>query len=225
MLPDPLPRDPLPLFVEWFNDAHERKVTDNPNAMVLATVDTTRKPPQPSARVVLCKAIDRQAGHITFFTNYTSRKGRELAAAGRCSAVFHWDSDERQVRIEGIAVPAPGDVSDAYFHSRHAGSRVGAWASEQSQPLDSRDTLLTRVQSEARRFGVPLKNGLDAEPVDVEIPRPEHWGGYHLWIEAIELWHGGSHRVHDRARFERSLIYRDGNLSAGEDWSATRLNP
>ncbi|MFK7887407.1 MAG: pyridoxamine 5'-phosphate oxidase [Gammaproteobacteria bacterium] len=225
MLPNPLPADPLPLFEHWFDDAHKRKVTDNPNAMVLATVDVTRKPPQPSARVVLCKAIDAAAGHLTFFTNYTSRKGRELAAAGRCSAVFHWDGDERQVRIEGIAVPAPGDISDAYFNSRHAGSRVGAWASEQSQPLASRDHLLTRVQSEAARFGVPLKNGLEAESVEVDIPRPEHWGGYHLWIEAIELWHGGSHRVHDRARFERSLELVDGGMRAGDRWSGTRLNP
>lgn len=225
MLPTPLPADPLALFLAWFDDARERQVTDNPNAMVLATVDVTRTPPQPSARVVLCKAIDIQAGHVTFFTNYTSRKGREIAAAGRCSAVFHWDSDERQVRIEGIAMPAPAAVSDAYFSSRHPGSRVGAWASEQSQPLATREDLLARVKDEAERFGVPLKNGLEAESVDVDIPRPEHWGGYHLWIEAIELWHGGSHRVHDRARFERTLEVVNGALRAGSSWSGTRLNP
>ncbi len=114
MLPDPLPTNPLPLFVRWFDDAHERNVTDNPNAMVLATVDTNVSPPQPSARIVLCKDIDEDAGFIVFYTNYESRKGQELLKNPRCSAVFHWDGDERQVRLEGVAVPSPAAESDAY---------------------------------------------------------------------------------------------------------------
>lgn len=226
MLPDPLPDSPLPLFVSWFEDAHERNVTDNPNAMVLATVDTNTEPPRPSARVVLCKDIDERDGYLVFYSNYASRKGVELNRAAACCAVFHWDSDERQVRVEGIAVRSPESESDAYFASRHPGSRVGAWASAQSQPLESRAALLANVSAQAQRFGVPLRDGLEAKNVNVDIPRPAHWGGYRLWIRAIELWHGGSHRVHDRARYTRDLDLTDDNLvHAAGPWRATRLQP
>jgi pyridoxamine 5'-phosphate oxidase len=226
MLPDPLPDDPLPLFVAWFEDARARKVSANPDAMVLATVATDTQPPQPSARVVLCKDIDPREGYLVFYTNYASRKGTELARAAACCAVFHWDSDERQVRVEGVAVPSPAAESDAYFASRHPGSRVGAWASEQSRPLDSRATLLANVTAAARRFNVPLRDGLEARNVDVDIPRPPHWGGYRLWIRAIELWHGGSHRVHDRARYTRHLeLSDDGRVRADGGWHASRLQP
>ncbi|MFK8017694.1 MAG: pyridoxamine 5'-phosphate oxidase [Gammaproteobacteria bacterium] len=226
MLPDPLPANPLPLFVSWFNDANTRHVTDNPNAMVLATVDTSVSPPQPSARVVLCKEIDEQAGIVVFYTNYQSRKGEELLANPQCSVVFHWDNDERQIRIEGMAVPSPAAQSDAYYASRHPGSRVGAWASAQSQPLAQREQLIDQVREQARRFGVPLNDQLEAQNVDVDIPRPAHWGGFQLWIQAIEIWHGGSHRVHDRARYTRDLnVGDDGKPDAGGTWHATRLQP
>lgn len=224
LLPDPLPADPMAVFKDWFDDATARQLTDNPNALVLSTVDVSVAPPRPSARVVLCKGMDIAAGYINFYTNYTSRKGRELAGNPRCSAVFHWDNDERQVRMEGVAVRSPAAESDAYFASRHAGSRVGAWASKQSQPLDARAELVDLVRSEAQRFGVPLNDELEAESVDVDIPRPDHWGGYRLWVASIELWVGGSHRVHDRARFERDL-HVDGESVVAGDWQASRLFP
>lgn len=211
-------------FKAWFDDACARRPTDNPNALVLATVDTSVQPPQPSARVVLCKGMDTDAGYITFYTNYASRKGRELAGNPHCSAVFHWDNDERQVRIDGVALRAPAAESDAYFASRHPGSRVGAWASQQSQPLGARDELIAQVRQQASRFGVPLSDTLEAESIDVDIPRPDHWGGYHLWASSVELWCGGNHRVHDRARFERSLNV-DGDAPVAGPWHATRLYP
>lgn len=225
LLPDPLPTDPMAVFKTWFDDAHERGVTDNPNAMVLATADTTVTPPQPSARVVLCKGMDVERGFLSFYTNYTSRKGAELAHNPQCSVVFHWDNDERQVRMEGTAVRAPEQQSDEYFNSRHAGSRVGAWASDQSQPLESRNDLIDRVRAQADRFGVPMSDELEAQTVDVAIPRPPHWGGYRLWVSTIELWCGGSHRVHDRARFERDLQRSDDEPVGGGPWQATRLYP
>lgn len=224
LLPDPLPADPMAVFKDWFDDACERQVTDNPNALVLSTVDVNVEPPRPSARVVLCKGMDVRAGYINFYTNYTSRKGRELAGNPRCSAVFHWDADERQVRMEGVALKAPAAESDAYFASRHPGSRVGAWASRQSQPLAARADLIDRVREEAKRFDVPLNESLEAASVDVDIPRPEHWGGYRLWVASVELWCGGNHRVHDRARFDRDLTV-DGDAVHTGDWQASRLFP
>lgn len=226
LLPEPLPDSPLALFRTWFEEAHEANVTDNPNAMVLATVDTATDPPQPDARVVLCKALDDRLGVLTFYTNFDSRKGRELARTPRACAVFHWDAMERQVRIEGPALRAPDADSDAYFASRHAGSRVGAWASDQSRPLASRQALLARVAEQAARFGVPLRDGLEAESVDVDIPRPPHWGGYRLWIAALELWSGGAHRVHDRARWTRTVTApADGGDVTLGPWQCTRLQP
>ena len=225
MLPTPLPADPLRLFQDWYDTAQTRKATDNPNAFVLTTVDMTATTPRPDARVVLCKGMDLNAGYISFYTNYASRKGRQLAVNAKVTAVFHWDNAEQQVRLDGTAVRAPAEQSDAYFASRHPGSRVGAWASAQSQPLDDRATLTERVRAEADRFGVPMGDDLQADNVDVDIPRPPHWGGFNLWISAVELWCGGSHRVHDRARFERELVIVEGNPTPRGDWHATRLNP
>ncbi len=225
MLPDDLPENPVAHFAQWFDDAHARRVTDNPNAMIVGTVDTRFDPPRPSARVVLCKLIDERQGFVVFYTNYESRKGDELARNPNCSAVFHWDRDERQVRLEGLVVRSPKVESDAYFASRHAGSRIGAWASEQSRELASRDALLDSVAAQAKRFNVPMGEGLEADNVDADIPRPPHWGGYRLWIRSIELWSGGSHRIHDRARFTRELELADGQVTASFPWQATRLQP
>jgi pyridoxamine-phosphate oxidase len=134
-LPEPLPADPMPLFQEWFREAGVRRAQPNPDAMILAT---TASSGEPSARVVLCKRIDVAAGYVVFFTNYESRKGHELAARPRAAAVFHWDALHRQVRIEGPIIRSPDSESDQYFASRALDSRIAAWASAQSQPLESR---------------------------------------------------------------------------------------
>jgi pyridoxamine 5'-phosphate oxidase len=215
LLPEELPADPLPLFEGWFVDARQRGSQPNPDSMVLATVGAAD---QPSARVVLCKRVNLDLGCIVFFTNYFSRKGRELQAHPRAAAVFHWDALHRQVRIEGRITVSPGEESDQYFASRALDSRIGAWASEQSAPLASRELLANKVRSVAQRFGV--------EPGAMQgaVPRPPHWGGFRLWIEAIELWSEGANRVHDRAVWTRSLT-RDGDEFRGGSWHATRLYP
>jgi pyridoxamine 5'-phosphate oxidase len=216
MLPEPLPADPMPLFQEWFREAVARRAQPNPDSMIVAT---TASSGEPSARVVLCKRIDVDAGYVVFFTNYQSRKGRELAARPRAAAVLHWDALHRQVRIEGPVVRSPENESDQYFASRALDSRVAAWASEQSEPLGSRDTLLQRVQEFEARFGLApcAKNGT--------VPRPPHWGGHRLWVDTIELWTEGAHRVHDRAVWKRSLHRADEYSFAGDSWRSTRLNP
>jgi len=216
MLPEPLPADPMPLFQEWFREAVARRAQPNPDSMIVAT---TASSGEPSARVVLCKRIDVGAGYVVFFTNYQSRKGRELAARPRAAAVFHWDALHRQVRIEGPVARSPDAESDQYFASRALDSRVGAWASEQSEPLASRDVLLQRVREIEERFGIEpgAKNGA--------VPRPPHWGGHRLWVDTIELWTEGANRVHDRAVWQRSLHRADEYSFAGDSWRSTRLNP
>jgi pyridoxamine 5'-phosphate oxidase len=216
MLPDPLPTDPMPLFQEWFREATARRAQPNPDSMIVAT---TASSGEPSARVVLCKRIDVDAGYVVFFTNYQSRKGRELAAKPRAAAVLHWDSMHRQVRIEGPVVRSPESESDQYFASRALDSRVAAWASAQSEPLASRDTLLQRVHEFEARFGIT------AGAASGTVPRPPHWGGHRLWIDTIELWTEGAHRVHDRAVWKRSLHRADESSFAGDAWRSTRLNP
>jgi pyridoxamine 5'-phosphate oxidase len=216
LLPEPLPHDPLPLFAAWLEDAAARRTQPNPDAMVLATTDADGRP---SARVVLCKRIDVDAGYVVFFTNYHSRKSRELAQRPRASAVLHWDALHRQVRIEGQVVRSPTAESDEYFASRALDSRVGAWASRQSEPLASRAALTEQVRATRLKFG--LAPGAAAGTV----PRPPHWGGYRLWIDTIELWVEGPYRVHDRAVWQRELKNAgDDSFTAGP-WQSTRLNP
>ena len=216
MLPEPLPADPMPLFEEWFRDAVARRALPNPNAMIVATTATSG---DPSARVVLCKRIDVDRGYIVFFTNYQSRKGRELAARPRAAAVFHWDALHRQVRIEGPVVLSPESESDQYFASRAPDSRIAAWASAQSEPLASRNELLQRVRELGERFGIA------PGATSGTVPRPPHWGGHRLWVDTIELWTEGAHRVHDRAVWTRSLQRADDYSFAGGPWRSTRLNP
>ena len=216
MLPEPLPTDPMPLFQEWFREAAARRAQPNPDAMIVATTTSSG---EPSARVVLCKRIDVDAGYVVFFTNYQSRKGRELAVRPRAAGVLHWDALQRQVRIEGPVVRSPESESDQYFASRALDSRIGAWASTQSEPLASRDALLQRVREFEARFGIApgATNGT--------VPRPPHWGGLRLWVDTIELWTEGAHRVHDRAVWKRSLHRADEYSFAGDSWRSTRLNP
>ena len=222
-LPDPLPANPLELAAQWLAQARIDAAQPNPDSMVLATVDGSG---QPSARVVLCKEIAPHAGCIVFYTNYHSRKGRELKINPRAAVVFHWDHRHRQVRAEGRVEPLSDAENDAYFRTRPWQSRIGAWASQQSEPVQSRAVLAAAVAAAARRFGVPYGGPGSAEPEDitVEVPRPSHWGGYRLHVDAVELWVEGEFRIHDRARWTRMPELRQ-DVDAATTWSVTRLQP
>ena len=221
-LPDPLPGNPLEIAAAWLAQAQREAAQPNPNSMVLATADSSGRP---SARVVLCKEIAVQQGCLLFYTNYGSRKGGELAANPRAAVVLHWDHLHRQVRAEGEAEMLSDAENDAYFHTRAWQKQVGAWASRQSQPVESREALAAAVAREARRFGIPYAGPGSAEPehISVTVPRPPNWGGYRLYVDALELWVEGEYRIHDRARWTRSLA--DGRRNPFSPWSATRLQP
>jgi len=217
-LPEPLPSSPWGLFKAWFDEACSKKVQPNPHAMYLGTCDSAGRP---AVRTVLCKGMDlaENAGYLVFYTNYESDKGRTLSANPRAALLFHWDTLDRQVRIEGPTVRSPGAESDAYFKSRPLDSRIGAWASSQSRPISSRDLLFEQVADVITRFGV--------DPIgaaDQEIPRPPFWGGFRVWAERVELWVGGAGRIHDRARWERSLAPAADGFRPGP-WKGTRLQP
>jgi pyridoxamine 5'-phosphate oxidase len=222
-LADPLPRNPLEVAAQWLSEARLDAKQPNPDAMVLATVDGRG---YPSARVVLCKGIIPQPGSILFHSNYRSRKGSELEGNPRAAVVFHWDHSHRQVRAEGRVERLSKDDSDAYFRTRAWQSRLGAWASQQSQPVESREALAAAVLREARRFGIPYAGPGTAEPetVSVDVPRPPHWGGYRLLADAVELWVEGEFRIHDRARWTRELP-EPGSGDGGAPWAVTRLQP
>lgn len=214
-LPEPLDASPWPLFADWFYAARARNVQPNPDAMVVATVTPDG---QPDARVVLCRHFVPDPGYLVFFTNYQSRKGRELAANPRAAAVLHWDVMQKQVRVEGPIVKSPDAESDAYFAQRPLVSRLSAWASRQSEPLESRQALIDAVAEVAKRFHVdPATEGT--------VPRPPYWGGYRLWPERVELWIEGPARTHDRAVWTRPLVRKNEFEFEGANWSATRLNP
>jgi pyridoxamine 5'-phosphate oxidase len=221
-LPDPLPPEPLEIAALWLKDATERAGQPNPNAMVLATANAHGVP---SARVVLCKQIVPQPGYLTFYTNYLSHKGRDLAANPRAAIVMHWDAMHRQLRIEGPVTRTTAAESDAYFASRNWQSRLGAWASKQSEPIDSRQALYRAVAESALKLALPSPAEDEQQPdPGKKIARPPHWGGFKLWAEAVELWVEGSARIHDRARWRRSLNPEDGEFAAGA-WSVSRLQP
>jgi pyridoxamine 5'-phosphate oxidase len=219
-LPDPLPANPLEVAASWLAQARTDAAQPNPNAMVLATVDARG---QPSARVVLCKDIDARLGHIVFYTNYQSRKGRDLAANPRAAVVFHWDHRHRQVRAEGRVEPLANAESDSYFRTRPWQSRIGAWASQQSEPVASRSAMGRNVAAAAHRFGIDYDGPGTEEPamVSVEVPRPDYWGGYRLAVDALELWVEGEFRIHDRARWTRL----PSPAAAAAAWTVTRLQP
>lgn len=223
-LPEPLPADPLIVAAQWLEQARHDGAQPNPNSMVLATVDGRG---QPSARVVLCKDISPESGSITFYTNYQSRKGRELLANRRAAVVFHWDHRHRQVRAAGTTVPMTDAENDEYFRTRPWQSQLGAWASRQSDPVGSRDALVAQVAAAARRFGIPYQGPGSAEPesIDVKVPRPPHWGGYRILVDEMELWVEGDFRIHDRALWTRAPADPSGAPTAGALWSVTRLQP
>ena len=187
--------DPITLFDEWLAQARSSEPND-PEAMALATADG-----QPSVRMVLLKA--HGAGGFVFYTNERSRKGGELAINPRAALLFHWKSLRRQVRIEGAIERVTEGEADAYFASRGRDSQLGAWASDQSRPLDARETFEQRFEQIAARF-----DGQD-------VPRPPHWGGYRVVPQQIEFWSDRPHRLH-----ERRLFVREGNA-----WSEGLLYP
>ena len=221
-LPAVLPANPLEVAAQWLAQAQREGAQPNPNAMVLATADSRG---YPSARVVLCKEIAAQQGYILFYTNYGSRKGSELQSNPRAAVVFHWDNLHRQVRAEGRVEALSDADSDAYFRTRAWQKQLGAWASQQSQPVESREALVQAVAREARRFGIPFDGPGSAEPdhISVEVPRPPNWGGYRLQVDAVELWVEGEYRIHDRARWTRTLVNGRSNPDAA--WTSTRLQP
>ena len=241
LLPDPLPAEPLVIASRWLEEAWKAAQQPNPNAMVVASVDAEG---QPSARVVLCKDIVPTPGYLVFYTNYQSRKGRQLTQQPRAAVVMHWDALHRQVRVEGPVVKTPEADSDKYFASRAWQSRLGAWASQQSEPIGSRADLQAAVVAAAKRFGTPvpdapvdsLSPNLDApargagsrgtpSSQEVVVPRPPNWGGFQIWAESVELWVEGEARIHDRARWTRTLKKKtDGTFDAGP-WTSTRLQP
>jgi len=204
------PADPLPQLRGWIDDAHAEPGIAEPDAATLATADANGRP---SARVVLVRALDLERGVALFYTNRSSGKGRALAANPFASLVLYWDRLARQARLEGPVTLASDAESEAYFASRHPESRLGAWASDQSEPIASRAELVARYQAMKARFG----DGSAA-------PRPPHWGGYRVWIERVELWVSRPHRLHDRVVWERTLT-RGGDGFRGGAFRATRLMP
>ena len=220
-LPDPLPVEPFSLFETWFAEARSSAGVPNSNAMCLSTVGAGG---QPSSRMVLCKEILKEDGVVVFYTNRHSRKAQELEDNPRCALLFHWDVMGRQVRLEGRVTRAPDAMSDAYFASRRWESRLGAHASDQSEPIESRAALIEKVMDKAVELNLDLTKVVDGDGRDLEIPRPAHWGGYLVWITGVELWCDGAGRVHERARWDRDLKASADGFT-GSPWRVSRLQP
>jgi pyridoxamine 5'-phosphate oxidase len=191
--------DPLALFADWYAEA-EKSEPNDPSAMALATVGLDGTP---SCRMVLLKAFD--ASGFVFYTNYESRKGSQLLAHPKAALLFHWKSLRRQVRLEGSIAQTTPEEADAYFATRDRGSQIGAWASEQSRPLESRFALEKRVAE------------FTARHVIGKVPRPPYWSGFRLQPLLIEFWQDGAFRLHDRLEYSRP--------AAGAPWSTRTLYP
>ena len=188
--------DPFALFAKWMEDAKVSELND-PNAMSLATATPEGVP---SVRIVLCKGYDARG--FKFYTNGESRKGGELRANAHVALCFHWKSRQRQVRVEGTITELPSEDADAYFKRRARMSQIGAWASQQSRPLDSRETLMASTEEIEKRF-------------PDEVPRPPYWTGFLVTPYAIEFWQEGDYRLHDRFVFTQD----------GPEWHRQRLYP
>lgn len=189
--------DPIALFTDWLAEARRTEPNDS-NAMALATVDADGTP---DCRMVLLKGVDGRG--FAFYSNRESAKGQELAGQPRAALLFHWKSLRRQVRIRGTVQPVSAEEADAYFASRARESRIGAWASDQSRPIDSRAALEAQVAAAEARFE------------GQEPPRPDRWMGWRVIPDSIEFWRDRAFRLHDRMLFTRD----------GDGWSRTRLQP
>ena len=189
--------EPFTLFASWLKDATASEVND-PNALALATVDEEGLP---NVRMVLLKGFDSDG--FVFYTNYESQKGRELLFAKKAAMCFHWKSLRRQVRVRGPVETVSDAEADEYYQSRPRGSRIGAWASQQSRPLESRFALEKAVAEYTAKFGLG------------DIPRPAHWSGFRLRPSSIEFWHDRKFRLHDRIEFRK----------AGDGWEKVRMYP
>jgi pyridoxamine 5'-phosphate oxidase len=191
--------EPLALFRDWLAEA-ERSEPNDPNAMALATVDGQG---MPNVRMVLLKGLDERG--FVFFTNFESAKGRELLAHPRAALCFHWKSLRRQVRVRGEVETVADEEADTYFATRPRDARIGAWASQQSRPLESRFALEKAIAWYAARYAVG------------EVPRPPYWSGFRIKPLSIEFWHDRPFRLHDRVLFSRPDM--------DSPWSKTRLYP
>ena len=195
---DNLDKNPFELFDEWYKEAEARELND-PDAMAIASVD---KYGMPSVRIVLLKQWSQDG--FVFFTNYTSRKGQELIATKKAAACLHWKSLRRQVRVVGNVDKISPSASNAYFATRARGSQIGAWASNQSQPLNTRAELILKVAEYEKKFAGQT------------VVRPGHWGGFIIKPVEIEFWADGAYRLHDRFQLKKD---------AEGTWKSTRLNP
>ncbi|MGE0024254.1 MAG: pyridoxamine 5'-phosphate oxidase [Hyphomicrobium sp.] len=196
--------EPFALIAAWLIEATASEPND-PTAMALATVDADGLP---NVRMVLLKGIDESdhpARGFVFYTNLESVKGRELEASGKVALLLHWKSLQRQVRVRGLVSPVTGEEADQYFATRPRLSRIGAWASDQSRPLESRLAFEARIAKYTAKFGLG------------DIPRPAHWSGFRVAPLEIELWHNRPFRLHDR------VVFRRADVASG--WTKTRLYP
>lgn len=191
--------EPFALFADWLKDA-EASESNDPNALALATVDPDGLP---NVRMVLLKGFDERG--FVFYTNFESRKGQEILSAGKAAMCFHWKSLRRQVRVRGATEVVSDAEADAYYASRPRGSRIGAWASKQSRPLESRFALEKAVAEYTARYAIG------------DIPRPPYWSGIRIVPSSIEFWHNRQFRLHDRIIFERP--------GGTGPWKKTRLYP
>lgn len=191
--------EPFDLFADWLNEAEASEIND-PNAVALATVDEDGLP---NVRMVLLKGFDQDG--FVFYTNFESQKGREVLGQKKAAMCFHWKTLRRQVRLRGPVDIVSDEEADAYFQTRARGSRIGAWASKQSRPLESRFALEKAVAEYTARYAIG------------EIPRPAHWSGFRIRPVSIEFWKDQKFRLHDRIEFRRS--------SPDGDWSKVRMYP
>ena len=211
--------NPILVLKEWIGEARKSEIQPNPNTMSISTVDSMGCP---NSRMVLCKEINEDLGYLIFYTNYNSKKSKEIESHNNCSALFHWDPLGYQVRIRGKLIKSPNHESDNYFSTRKVGSQLSAWASNQSDHIENRESLDNQFQEIMKRFDI-LDSDLDS--TEIKIPRPDFWGGYRIWVKEIELWLNQNDRFHDRLSFKRDLIKTSSGFDSKNDWVVKRLQP
>ncbi len=208
----------------WLKEAIAAEVQRNPNSMTIVSVGADG---QPTARVVLCKDFVPDPGYLVFYTNYNSQKSKQLGKHAQSAALFHWDGLGRQIRIEGITIRSPEEESDAYFATRDWGSQLGAWGSDQSDVITSKEALVAQIRERGAVLGLSLDGDTQLLSDDKvpHIDRPPHWGGFRLWATAVELWIEGQDRIHDRAIWTRELVRTSEHVFSTTQWVGSRLQP